>query len=98
MWPAARRAAGGVRGVHFRQDQEPTVRYRRAGCVQLERHPVAGLLVGRSLALDVNVLNHAFVGEAPGQYTWSSVVTGVGQDVFNSANWISLDDAAFTKN
>jgi subtilisin family serine protease len=47
---------------------------------------------------DFNVFNHVFGAETAGDYKWYSVITRVGRDVFDSANWLSIDEAPFRKN
>jgi hypothetical protein len=44
------------------------------------------------------VFNHVFGAETAGDYKWYSVITRVGRDVFDSANWLSIDEAPFRKN
>lgn len=44
------------------------------------------------------MLTHTFGSEPAGTYTWFAVLTPVGADPTNSANWLSFDDAPFTKN
>jgi hypothetical protein len=58
----------------------------------------ANLAVGPLLEVfDFLMLVHMFGGEPVGPYTWYAVLTPPGADPMNSANWLSLDDAPFTK-
>lgn len=47
---------------------------------------------------DFTMLAHTFGSEPAGAYTWFAVLTPLGADPMNSANWLSLDEAPFTKN
>jgi len=59
---------------------------------------MTSLLVGPLFAVsDVPILTYTFGSEPVGAYTWYAVLTPPGADPMNPANWLSLDDAHFTK-
>ena len=59
---------------------------------------VANLTVAPLLELfDFLMLTHIFAGEPVGAYRWYAVLTPPGADPLNPDNWLSLDDAPFTK-
>jgi hypothetical protein len=47
---------------------------------------------------DFLMLSYTFGGEPAGTYTWFTVLTPRGADPWNMDNWLSWDDASFTKN
>jgi hypothetical protein len=59
---------------------------------------MTSLAVGPLLEVfDFPMLTYTFGGEPVGAYTWFAVLTPPGADPLNPANWLSLDDAPFTK-
>jgi hypothetical protein len=59
---------------------------------------MTSLLLGPLFAVsDFPILTYTFGSEPVGAYTWYAVLTPPGADPMNPANWLSLDDAHFTK-
>jgi Subtilase family len=59
---------------------------------------MTSVAVGPLLAVfDFPMLSYPVAGEPVGAYTWFAVLTPPGADPMNPANWLSFDDAPFTK-
>ena len=59
--------------------------------------PFMTSVLGGPEVFDFPLLTYTFGGEPAGAYTWYAVLTPPGADPMNPANWLSFDDAPFTK-